>query len=345
MRISLPAREYSEAEQITQFYNQLLERVRSLPGVEAAGLNSDPPFSGTDNADGYVVEGDDTGPGMKPNARQRRVSIGYFQTMGMPLIAGRDFTEADLAGTQPVVIIDETFARRHWPAGEAVGKRIKFGWNIPVPWMTIVGVVPAVKHQSMIEDAYPCMYLPHGQQPTQSIYLAVRTKGDPAASTSAIKGEVQKLNPNLPLYLVRPLAELMEQSLDSPRLTNLLLTSFALFAALLAAIGIYGVMSLNVASRTKEFGIRLALGAAPRDLMRSVLTQASKLVAIGIIVGVAGALALTQTITSLLFEVSATDPIVFLSVALMLALVALAACYLPARRSARVDPLVALRYE
>jgi putative ABC transport system permease protein len=263
----------------------------------------------------------------------------------MSIIAGRDFSESDNGDSLPVVIVDETFARRYWPGGDAIGKRIKWAWDVPIPWMTIVGVVSGIKHTTLVEDTWPYMYLPSAQDPSHSMYLAVRTTGDPTAATSAIRGEIQKMNPNLPLYLVRPMSELINESLNSQRLTNLLLTSFAVLALLLAGVGIYGVMSIYVSSRTNEFGIRLALGAPPRALVSSVLKQGLLLTAIGVVAGTAGALALTQTITSLLFEVSATDPIVFAVVPLSLVLVALAACYVPARRSARVDPLVALRYE
>lgn len=346
MRISLPAREYAEPQQVVRFYEGMLERVRNLPGIESAAINTMPPFSGMSDADGYIVEGNEPKDGgVQPNAQRRRVSSKYFQTMGMSIIAGRDFSESDVDNESPVVIVDETFARRYWPEGDAIGKRIKWAWDIPIPWMTVVGVVSSIKHQSLIEENDPYIYQPHTLEPSHSMYLAVRATGDPAAATPAIRREIQKIDPNLPLYLVRPMTELIGQSLNSQRLTNMLLMSFALFAALLAAIGIYGVMSLNVASRTKEFGIRLALGAAPRDLLRSALKQSLKLIATGIVIGLAGALALTQTIKSLLFEVNAADPVVFICVALLLALVALAACYLPARRSAQVDPLVALRYE
>jgi putative ABC transport system permease protein len=346
MRISLPAREYTEAQQVINFYEGLLGRVRALPGIEAAGINDITPFSGMNNADGYIVEGHDPGQGsMKPNAQVRNISPGYFQTVGMSIIAGRDFSESDNGDSLPVVIVDETFARRYWPGGDAIGKRIKWAWDVPIPWMTIVGVVSGIKHTTLVEDTWPYMYLPSAQDPSHSMYLAVRTTGDPTAATSAIRGEIQKMNPNLPLYLVRPMSELINESLNSQRLTNLLLTSFAVLALLLAGVGIYGVMSIYVSSRTNEFGIRLALGAPPRALVSSVLKQGLLLTAIGVVAGTAGALALTQTITSLLFEVSATDPIVFAVVPLSLVLVALAACYVPARRSARVDPLVALRYE
>jgi putative ABC transport system permease protein len=346
MRISLPARQYTQPEQVFEFYRNLLERVRSLPGVAAVGINDIPPFSGTNNADGYVVEGYDHGPGgMKPNAYVRNVSPGYFHTVGIRLLSGRDFSYADTGDSPPVVIIDEVFARRYWPAGDALGKRIKFGWGGDDSWMTIIGVVPGVKHTTLIEENFPYMYLSYTQQPQQSMYLAVRTTGDPTAATSAIRETIREMDSNLPLYLIRPLSELVDQSLNSVRLTNLLLTVFAGLAVLLAAVGIYGVMSVYVSSRTNEFGIRLALGAPPGNLLRSVIKQGMTLTGVGIAVGIAGALTLTQTIASLLFEVSATDPVVFIGVTLLLAIVSLAACYVPARRSSRVDPLVALRYE
>ena len=347
MRLSLPARKYTDPAQTSQFYKGLLEQVRSLPGVRDAGMIDNLPFGSGRTSDGYAVEGHELPPGsFYPNAQDRVVSPGYFKSLGIVLLRGRDFSETDLNDSPPVAIVDETLALQYWPDGNAIGKRIRYAWATgPDSWMTIVGVVAGIKHWRLTEPIEPYMYLPLAQNTPLSIHLAVRTTDEPAAATSAITSKIRELDSNLPVYSVRTMTELIGQTLNSQRLTNLLLTAFSLLAVALAAVGIYGVMSIYVSSRTTEFGIRLALGAEPRDLLRSVLRQGLLLTAAGIVVGVAGALALTRALASLLFEVSATDPIVYGVVALLLVAVALAACYVPARRGARVDPLVALRYE
>jgi putative ABC transport system permease protein len=347
LRLSLPGRKYAGPAQSSQFYQSLLERVRSLPVVRDAGVISNLPFGSSRTSDGYVVEGHEPpDSNVYPNAQDRVVSSGYFQSIGMVLLRGRDFSETDLNDSQPVAIVDEMLALQYWPDGNAIGKRIRYGWATgPDSWMTIVGVVAGIKHRSLTEMREPYMYMPLAQNPQLSMYLAVRTTDDPAAVASAVRSRIQELDPDLPVYSIRTMTELVGQTLNSKRLTNLLLTAFSLLAVALASVGIYGVMSLYVSSRTTEFGIRLALGAEPRYLLRSILRQGLALTSVGIAVGIAGALVLTRALASLLFEVSATDPIVYGGVALLLVAVALAACYIPARRGARVDPLVALRYE
>jgi predicted permease len=347
MRLSPSNRKYPESSQINRLYDSLLERVRSVPGVRDAGMISVLPLGGGRTSDGYIIEGHEPPHShVYPNAQDRIVSPGYFSSMGMPLLRGRDFSETDLNDSPPVAAVDETLARLYWPDGDAIGKRIKYGWSGPDdPWMTIIAVVPGVKDSSLSQTLEPHFYLPYTQQTASSMYLTVRMEGDAASAASAITSKIKELDSDLPVYSVRTLAEIVGRTLNSNRLTNLLLSLFSFLAAALAAVGIYGVMSIYVSSRTTEFGIRLALGAQPRDLLRSVLRQGLLLTGVGVGVGIAGALALTQAITNLLYEVSATDPIVYACVALLLAVVALAACYIPARRSARVDPLVALRYE
>jgi putative ABC transport system permease protein len=331
-----------------QFYDNLLERVRSLPGVKSAGLISLLPFAGVRTADGYVVEGHEPDPrGVAPNAQDRVVSPSYFQTLEIPLLRGRDFLASDRADSLPVAIVDETLARRYWADGDAIGKRIRYAWSDQ--WMTIVGVAGSVKTRDLKETMEPHFYFPYAQGRglgrTREMYLTVRTVGSPTAITSAIRGEVQALDEDLPVWGVQPLTDAVDQTLNNQRLTNTLLTTFALLAVLLAAVGIYGVMSLYVSNRTNEFGIRLALGAQPSVLLRSVLRQGLMLTLAGIVAGTAAAIALTRTIASLLFEVSATDPMIFFTVPALLLAIALVACYIPARRATRVDPLVALRYE
>ena len=271
------------------------------------------------------------------------VSPGTFQTLGIPLLQGRDFQTSDDAKSLPVTIIDEPLARRYWPAGDAIGKRIRTGGNDA--WLTIVGIAGGIKHISLAEENRPHMYFPMPQSPDPRAWFVVRTDGPPSAAIGTFRAAIKQVDADMPLFLVRTMTGIIDQTLGTQRLTNILLTAFAIIALTLAAVGIYSTMSVYVGSRTKEFGIRLALGAEPGALRRLVLRQGMLLTAAGVIVGIGGAFALTRMIQSLLFEVSATDPVVFTAIPLLLVIVSLFACYTPARRATKVDPLVALRDE
>jgi len=348
MRLSLSGERYAEPEPMAQFYESLLERVRSLPGVRAAGLITALPIRPDGWADGYAVEGHERPGPVQPNAMIRVVLPGYFQALGIPLLRGRDFSSADRGDSEPVAIVDETLARLYWPDGNALGKRIRFGWDTSErAWMTIVGVAGNVKHSGLAAAGYPHLYLSHRQREgrADAMYLAVRTTSDPAAATAGIREQVRALDANVPVFAVRTMSGLVAESLNSQRLTNLLLGAFAATALLLAGVGIYGVMSLSVTGRTQEFGIRIALGAQRGDVLRLVVTQGMKIVAAGAVVGVLGALGATRFLQTLLFEVSPADPVTFAAVAAILGGAAFAACWIPARRATKVDPMVALRYE
>lgn len=348
MRISLPIRTYDSPGKRTQFYEGLIERVRSLPGVRAAGLISNLPIQSDGWSDGYSIEGHDRPGPVQPNALIRVAFPGYFQALGIPLLRGRDFSTTDRGDSERVTIVDDSLARLYWPDGDAIGKRIRFGWDTSDDaWMTIVGVVGSVKHSGPAETWYPHWYLPFRQRDnaTQQMSLAVRTTSDPSAATPAIRAQVRALDPNLPVFGVRTMSEMVDESLSNQRLTNILLGAFAATALLLAAVGIYGVMSLGVTGRTQEFGIRIALGAKRGDVFRLVVGQGMRIAAVGVAAGVLGALGVTRFLQTLLFEVSPADPITFVGVAVVLGGTAFAACYLPARRATRVDPMVALRYE
>ena len=244
--------------------------------------------------------------------------------------------------------MDETLARLYWPDGNAIGKRIRFGWDTSDrAWMTIVGVAGNIKHAGLATDWYPHLYMPGRQrvERVQQMQLAVRTAGDPAAAAATIRKQVRELDANLPAFDVRTMDDMVAESLNSQRLTNLLMGAFAAAALLLGAVGIYGVMSLNVTGRTQEFGVRIALGAQQRDVFRQVVGQGMRIAAVGAGVGVLGALGVSRFLQTLLFEVSPADPATFAAVVVILGGAAFAACYLPARRATRVDPMVALRNE
>ena len=344
MSVSLPSRKYSKPEQSLQFYQSLIDRLRSLPGVRAASLATSLPFGGGGNTDNFIVEGHEPATGDEGVQGQLlAMTPGNLQAMGIPLLRGRDFLESDKSDTQPVAIVDDTLARMYWPDGDAVGKRVETTGDMQ--WMTIVGVVGGIKESDLAERLQPHIYAPIAQSPTLVAKLVIRTEGAPNSTIGAVRTAVSGLDPDIPVYSIRSMNDVIGRTLNSQRLMNLLLTSFSVLALLLAAVGIYGTMSLYVGSRRNEFGIRLALGAQPGVLLRLVLREGMQLIAAGIAIGVGGALALTRAIASLLFEVSPTDPVVFTGVPLLLLFVALAACFIPARRASRVDPMVALRCE
>jgi predicted permease len=346
MAAALPRVKYENEEKALHFYNSAIEQLKNSPGIKSVGLTTNVPFGVDGNSDGFIIEGQ---TGLEENvsaseqAEIQSVMPGTFQALNIPLLQGRDFQNTDNSGTEPVVIVDETLARRYWPAGDALGKRIATTGDRE--WMTIVGIVGGIKQASLSEDKYPHIYRSMPQAPAPRASFVVRTDGPPLAAVPTFRTAIRQIDPDMPLYQVRPMTELIGDTLSTQRLTNILLTGFALLALILAAVGIYSTMSLYVGSRTKEFGIRLALGAQPGALRRRVLAHGMWLTAAGVVMGVAGAFAVTRTIKSLLFEVSATDPVVFITIPVLLVIVSLVACYTPARRATKVDPLIALRYE
>jgi putative ABC transport system permease protein len=344
MSVSLPGRKYPNPEQALRFYQSLIDRLGSIPGVRASGLTSTIPFTGDDNTDNFIVEGHEPATGDEGvQAHLSAMTPGNLQAMGIPLLRGRDFRESDTADSEPVAIVDEALARIYWPDGDAIGKRVETTGD--KQWMTIVGVIGGTRQNALTEQLEPHIYAPFAQSPNLLAKLVVRTELAPNLAVGAVRAAVIELDPDIPVYSIKPMREVVDRTLNSQRLTNLLLVSFSVLALMLAAVGIFGTMSLYVGSRTNEFGIRLALGAPPRMLVRLVLQQGLMLITAGIVAGAAGALGLTRLIASMLFEVSPTDPLVFTGVPLLLVLVALAACLVPARRASRVDPIVALRCE
>jgi putative ABC transport system permease protein len=344
MGATLPRAKYENEEKALHFYNSALQQLRNAPGIKVAGLTTSLPFGEDGNSDNFIIEGQQPPASNASESEQAEVlsvTPGAFQALAIPLLQGRDFQDTDNSNTTRVAIIDETLARRYWPVGDAIGKRIQTTGD--QEWMTIVGVVGGVKQMRVTEEKYPHIYMALAQAPQARATFVVRTDGPAQAAFSTFRAAIKQVDPDMPFYRVRSMTELIGQTLSTQRLTNILLTSFAVLALLLAAVGIYSTMSLYVGSRTKEFGIRLALGAQPAALLRTVLRQGMLLTAAGVVVGLASAFALTRTIRSLLFEVSATDPWVFTTIPLLLVIVALVACYTPARRATKVDPLVALK--
>ena len=345
-RLSLPDGKYRDAAQVRRFYNRLMEEVDALPGVRSAGLIQQVPFSQGNWQDEFVVEGHEPFAGeVIPVAAIRNVTPGFFDALGISILAGRSFRDSDDESAPLVAIVDEKLARRYWSKGDAVGHLVREGVATSNPWLTIVGVVPAVKNSSLDEDSSFYIYRPFRQRVEWGMNLVVRTSVPPETITPALERAVVALDPEVPLYAVHTMAEAIDRSLSTRRLTDELLAAFAFTALLLATIGVYGVMSLNVGRRINEFGIRLALGAEPVDVRRLVIRDGIALVLPGLMIGVAGALVLSRFLASLLFGITPTDPLTFALVAATLAAFALAACYIPARRATKVDPMVALRYE
>jgi putative ABC transport system permease protein len=347
MRISLPEERYSKPEQVRGFYSEVLRRVQSLPGVEAAGAANSLPLSGqggsgTATVDTQEVPLDQT----TPEVDWHPVTPGYFQAMGIPLLRGRYFEERDSADAAPVAIIDDAFARAYWPNEDPIGKRAKLGGRQSTsPWKTIIGVVGHVHYRALEAPSRVQFYWPEAQRPANTMSLVVRTAREPLALALAVEKEIFAVDPDQPVYQVRSMEQLKSEWVSRRFLTLLLVGLFAGLALMLASIGIYGVMAHSVGLRSHEIGIRMTLGASRGDVLRMILGQGAGLSGIGLGVGLVAAVALTRLMSSMLYSTSADDPLTFVGVALLLVAVALLACYIPARRATRVDPLVALRYE
>lgn len=347
MQLSLPRSKYSNPAQTSSFYSQLLTKVEALPGAESAALTLSLPPNNLELSDNFTVEEHPIPEGeSEPIVPVVFVSPKYFTTLGVPLLRGRFFTENDRDGAPPVVIINEALARQYFAEQDPIGKRLKSGTaSSDNPWMEIVGVVGNVKYSGLEAKQEPAFYFSFFQYPIRFMYLAVRTDANPAALLPAIQSEVSSLDKDLPVARVRTMDQLLSESVAQPRFRTLLLAIFAGVALLLAAVGIYGVISYSVTQRTHEFGIRMALGANSGDIVKMVVGQGLMLALIGEAIGLAGAYAATRLLEGLLFNVSATDTMTFVSIAALLTATAFLGSYVPARRATKVDPMVALRYE
>ncbi len=334
-----------EPGRILESQKRLLERVRALPGVESAGLADLIPVDLHFSSEAIFVEGQMPERNARaPRAYSNRVSPGYFGAMGTRLLQGREFTDLDLEGAPRVVIVNESFARRFWPGQNPIGKQFRLGRAEATP-VEVVGVAQDGKYANLGEDPKSFVYRPLWQSFLGSSTIIVRSSGDPQRMLAAVRGELQQIDPHLPIATAKTMTEHMSFPLLPARAAATTLGSFGLLALALAAIGLYGVMSHAVSRRIREIGIRIALGAQGGDVLRLIVSQGMRLVLLGIALGLAGALALTRVMKSLLMSVSPTDPLTFAGTACLLAFVAFLACYLPARRATRVDPLIALRHE
>ena len=346
MALSLPRQKYQTGAEMNRFFEQLLARVKTLPGIEAAGGIDPLPFSNSNGTTGFVVEGGAQLAGAdRPEVEQRTVIGDYFAAMRIPVLKGRVFTEQDRADTLRSVVVNETFARRYWPNSNAVGKRLGFDDGPKQNWWQIIGVIGDVKHQRLDAETNPEVYFAEAQSPGSYISLVVRTSASPALMTAAVRQQVEALDPDQPVFEIMTMEQRIAAALSQSRFVMLLLSIFAGLAALLAALGIYGVMVYVVAQRTREIGIRMALGAQRVDMLGMVLRQSLSVVVIGLGIGLAAAFAATRLLASLLYGVGANDLFTYASVLFLLGATAFFASYIPARRAMKVDPMVALRYE
>jgi putative ABC transport system permease protein len=349
MRVVLPEMKYPDQTRRSAFYTDLIHRIEALPGVKSAAVTNWIPLVRQGDSIGISIEGrPDPPPSQRNIVVTRVISPHYFGTMGIQLSQGRPFDEQqDRADSSGVVVVSETMARKYWPGEEPVGKRIKAGSSgSPNPWWTIVGVVKDVRQFELNADPKPQMYLPYAQADFFAPrHLIVSTNVEPLSMAATVRVTVWEVDKDQPVSNISTMEDILSESVARQRFSMLLLGIFAALALVLAAVGIYGVMSYSVAQRTREFGIRMALGAQTRDVLKLAVGEGLKLVLIGVVIGLVAAFILTRLMSSLLFGVSATDPTTFITISLVLISVAVLASYIPARRATKVDPMVALRYE
>jgi putative ABC transport system permease protein len=345
LKVDLPSTRYDKDPEVIAFFPDLLQGVKGLPGVESASASSSLPFTGIGSGTSFTIEGRPASPGNELSTDIRVIEPDYFRAMRIPLQQGRLFTRQEDTRESHVVIVSEALVQEYFPNQNPLGKKITIDMkdqNVP---SEIVGVVGDVKHHGLDSTPRPTIYWPHPELVYNSMTLVVRSKADPMPLTSSIRAIVQSLDPDLPISDVRTMEQWMSDNVGQARFNTLLLGIFSALALLLTVIGIYGVMSAAVTERTHEIGVRMALGATPRDIWRHTLAAGAIITLVGLSTGLAASLILTRLLSSLLYDVKPRDPVTFAVVTAVLASVALLACYVPARRAMRVDPMVALRYE
>ena len=347
MVVRLPESRYAEDPQVIGFFRQTLDHIQALPGVRSAGIvNYLPFYGGLGSSTGFTIEGRPEPPlGQEPTTDVRVADAGYFPAMGIPVLRGRNFSDVEDKEPKRVVLINEAMARQYFANENPVGKRISVEmFDKPTP-TEIVGVVGNVRYESLIDQVEPTVYFAHPDLTYSFMTLVIRTDGDPAAIAPAVQREIRTLDPNQPVSDVRTMNQVMAETVSRSRFNTLLLALFAALATLLSAVGIFGVMNYSVALRTHEIGLRLAIGAQPKQVLLLILRQGFLLTVVGVLIGLVASFALTRLLSSLLFGVTATDSATFVAISLLLLIVSLVACYLPARRAMQIDPLMALRYE
>lgn len=347
MQLSLPQAKYREPQVQVAFFQNLMQKVAALPNVEAVSADSNPPLGTRRNSISFFIEGQPPASlDQMLRAEGHEITPNYFRAMGIPFLAGRDFTDNDRIDAPPVVIVNQALVKRFFPNEDPIGKRISRslpGQN-PV-WFSIIGVAGDVRHAGLAAEPGPQIYSSYYEDPVQTMSLVIRSRGNPTAVALSVRSEIQKADSEIPVFNIKSMEQMASESIAPNRITMLLLGFFAIVALILAAAGIYGIMAYSVTQRTFEVGIRMALGAQRRDIIAMIVKQGMLLTLIGLVIGFLGALAATRVLSSVLFEVSTTDLATFATALLVLTVVALVACLIPARRATRVDPVIALRYE
>jgi putative ABC transport system permease protein len=342
MQFRLPPSKYDSPDKIWQMFDRTVKEIRTVPGVKSAALVRAFPMTGNGDVLPITIEGRPAAkPGDAPNSLINPVTTDYFATMGIPRLAGRDVAESDNAQSVPVIVVNKTLAATMWPNESALGKRIQFAGDDR--WWTIVGVVGDSKHFALNERQLLQAYIPHAQRPQIFTTVALRSTGDPLLLTRAVRDAIWRVDRDQPVWGVRSMDQLLAGAVGSPKLIVRLTVGFAVIALLLGAIGIYGVLSYTMSQRSQEIGIRIALGAESRRVVRMVVLEGMRIVAVAVAIGLVASLATTRLLRSQLFGVGPADVLTFTVVTALLALVAMLACYLPARRASRVDPMIALR--
>jgi putative ABC transport system permease protein len=347
MVVRLPEAKYKEDQQVVDFFHQAVDHITTLPGVRSAGvINYLPFYGGLGSATGFTIGGKPApAPGQEPTTDVRVSDPGYFKALEIPLLRGRQFSDTENREAKHVVLINEALARKYFPGEDPIGTRIDVGmFEGPNP-TEIIGVVGNVRYETLIDGFEPAVYFPHPELAYSFMTFVVRTDGDPNAMAPALQREIRTLDPNQPVSDVRTMEQVMSDTFSRARFNTLLLALFAALATLLSAVGIFGVMNYSVALRTREIGLRVAIGAQPRQVLLLILRQGLLLTIVGVVIGLLAALALTRLLSGLLFGVAAVDPSTFASISVLLIAVSLVACYLPARRAMKIDPLLALRSE
>jgi putative ABC transport system permease protein len=348
MAINLNWTKYKNPEAGTAFYRQALERVQRLPSVTNAAVSMSVPLNGDMGSmeSGIQIEGQPVHPGEPtPRADYRVVSPDYFRVLGIPILGGRAFTDRDVKQAPPVAVVNDLMARHYWPNENPIGHRISVNGEKTQTWITVVGVVSNVHQYGLDKDSVYEVYFPLEQAPLNSAHLLVRTRGEPNHLSNQIVRTIHEIDPQQPVTDIKTLAQIRESLLGTPRVTAVLLGLFAAVALFITVVGVSGTLALFVAHRTKEIGIRMALGATQEAILRHILYRGMVPVLAGMVIGVIAAIFCTRTLTGMLFAVKATDPATFAAIALVLALVALIACCIPGRRATRIDPMKALRMD